>query len=122
MLPPPTSPIALTLQPAADAAQLRFTVEHSLAGIANFRLMVEVTPPVPPSRKPYANAFRFVCGINPDSLPPLKASGDGYTIDSIRFPLQQGERFAIRIAILSPQGIPSRRTGGTARQELVGGA
>lgn len=119
-VPPPAAPTAVTVDGAGSEAELVITVEHGLAGApAGYRLFVEATAPLrSPARRPQPGDFRAAAGFGVDSLKPLLATGQAYTITPLRSPLNDGARFGLRVSIISPDGIPSAPLAAVALQVL----
>jgi len=119
---PPPSPVSSMAIGAAadDELQLRLTVAHGISPVTNYRLLVEVTPPlVSAARKVDVGALRAVLGIAAGSYPALQASGQQYTFSPLRVALPDGIRFGVRGTIISPSGIPSTPVTVTLMQALV---
>jgi hypothetical protein len=117
--PPPRRASAI-LQAVSDSpTTFCFRIQHSIADTTGMHVLFEITPATknPLTCKPLEKHFVYICGLNEASFQPLQESGAVYRIRHARFAVKPGERFGVRIRILSAEHVPSGYTANDLTRE-----
>jgi hypothetical protein len=100
---------AIDLVAAPAAGQLAFRVFHQGKPCAGLRIMVDMTPPMPSTRRcPRPNELTRAGANELDSYFPLGANGATYVLDQTRYQPAPGQRFGLQVTIVSEEGLRSR--------------
>lgn len=105
---PPSAAVRVRQLPSDNAATFRFAVDHAESDISGAHLLVEITPPTPRlTRKPRETELRCIRVAPEPSFVPLKSSGAEYEISGARFAVAAGERYGMRVRIVSAECLVS---------------
>jgi hypothetical protein len=108
-LPPPPSPNAILLRPAASPDEFRFQIVHQIVERKLYVVGFEITPAMPsPGRKPRSIEFRMIRHVGPESFFSLFPPSGVYIIRGARFAVDTGQRFGVRARIVSVEGVPGK--------------
>lgn len=103
----PPGKLTRAVQIPAPADTLAFRVHHRLTDFEGNWILVEMTPATPnPNRKPRLDDLRRACGSGPQSFLALQASGSSYVLENVRYSIPTDARFAIRLRVISREGVP----------------
>jgi hypothetical protein len=105
--PPPQEATVVRSVAAESATQFRFAVDHQVNEITDMHVLAEITPATPRLRKPRETDLRYICGPTPASFVPLQSSGTTYTVDNAQFAVEPGQRYGLRVRIVSVDDLPS---------------
>jgi hypothetical protein len=106
--PPPSTAHSVRPLPSEGPESFRFQVDHSVPDIAGMHLLAEITPATPRlTRKPRETDLRCICDAAEASFAPLQPTGFGYEFLAARFPIALGQRYGLRVRLISPDSIAS---------------
>ncbi|MDX1971333.1 MAG: hypothetical protein SFY68_02255 [Candidatus Sumerlaeia bacterium] len=108
----PSPLVSLSLTESGAEDELNFTVQHQ-ARVGVDRLLVEATSALRPGAlRVQEGEYKLVRGLNGGSFALVAAPGSEYRFSGIRFPVPAGRRFALRVSVVSPEGLVSSAVGG----------
>lgn len=106
---PPANIFAVVQKAPAIEGSLAFTVEHGESDAAGKFLLIETTRAMPtPRRKPREWELHWAAGISASSFVPLQPSGARYDFSAGHDVIAAGERFGVRLRIISAEGVPGQ--------------
>jgi len=101
----PPRPGVIIQMPVDNPRAFSFRLEHSVAEVAGMRIQIELTPPtLAPTRAPYEPNFRWLQPGSPGSFTDLCASGHVYTVENACCEVAPGQRYGIRVRLVTPEG------------------
>lgn len=94
---------------APQAGQLAFRLFHSTGNVQGLRVLVEMTPGMKSERRvPLERELTKAATTDFGSFFALGENGATYVLDQPRYAIDPGQRFGIRITILTEEGLRSR--------------
>lgn len=83
-----------------------FQVTHDVPRPEGYFLRFDITDAMPSvGRTPREKELRMICHTGPDSFLPLQTSGAVYTIANARFAIAAGQRYGVRVTIVTSEGV-----------------
>lgn len=85
----------------APARAIGIRVRHGYLDRDGYAVIVRATPPLRNLHgTPPANAFRYVCGVGPQSAQPLSPDGGELTFANVKAPVAAGQHYAVEARIV----------------------
>jgi hypothetical protein len=110
---PPPPVTSLAQLPAEAVTTFRLIANHAIQEVDGMNLLVEITPATPKlTRKPRKTDLRYICGPFPPSFLPLMPSGSEYVVPAAQFAISPGDRYGMRVRIVTADDIASSETTG----------
>lgn len=104
---PPPAVSAIYQEPAPTPDSFSFRIEHKYSDFDGGYVLVELTRAMPSiRRKPRERDYAWACEESSRCLLPLEASGALYTLAGARFAVGEGERYGVRLTLISPEHVP----------------
>ena len=90
----------VTVEPSAEAGELRLRVVHTEGSPDGTMLLVRMTPEMKPGVTPRPAMARAICAPGPQSAVPLPESGGVVTFTGVQFAVTPGRHFGIDARIV----------------------
>ncbi len=103
---PPPVVVSITQAGAPGDDCFAFRVRHGLKSVSGLRLLFELTDAMPTlKRKPQEPQLCLFSADDASSFVPLKADGELYVLENARFAVAPGQRYGVRVTIVTGHGI-----------------